>query len=324
MKNRSPKYLLLLTVLLITVLALASCNQNPQPNATQEDPSSGSGGSSDSEEEKKSEGDLTVLFEDLPARICIGETYDITLLMTWNDGTLVSGDMSWEIIYSKGLQGSTSDYQERKTITMTLHNSPKKENLKAQVKIENGETEDGLVLLTQLFGETEQEVEFIYCDYKINLEYSGSFVNEVFQIKETANMETTIRIDPETGEVDGEGVLNLKTTQEINQEGVSCDVSWEGEISALITGRVDNGKITLEFEFENTVIEDRQLSCDAAGVSISVPAKGGPVNLSPFGLDKITISSAGESKVLPVGSPISPSGGTGSGKVTIVLEPKKE
>jgi hypothetical protein len=307
--------------LIAVVAVLTSCGPNPLPD-TNTDQAPSSDNDSSSAEADQSAGEIEVTMEDLPPYICIGGDYQITIRWTENGEEIVDGQIQWTIDYSRAAQGTTSGIQHRKAIFMTMDNSPQKEAVSALVKIENAEYSSGLVDLFPVVGEAKQEAEFIYCEYNLNLGYQGSYNNGIFAISENANMAVPIWINEENGAVKGEGTIGLHVIQTINQSGVSCDVSWQGDIPVTIGGQVGDGKITLQVGSENTVIEDSMITCTAEGQTFSVPAAGGPINLSALGFDSLIFPIAGGSQTLALSSGVF-SGGSGTGGVTIVLEPKK-
>jgi hypothetical protein len=265
-----------------------------------------------------------VQFENLPARICINQPTDLTLSWSANNGEIKGGEISWDISYSRGVRGSTSDFQKSKTINMTLVNPPQMEELTGMVKIDNAIDEDDLVSLTPLTGKTTQQVELVYCEYTLSLGYKGSYTNEIFKISEAGSLAIPLKVNPTTGQVSGEGSFELIVTQEILQQGVDCEVNWDGSIPVSISGLVENGSITLQMDYENTVIEDSQITCTAQGTTFTVPAKGGTVNLGLLGLNNLVLPAEGGMKTIPVSSPLGSPLGSGDGEATVNLEPKTE
>jgi hypothetical protein len=325
MKKTAAGVIVSLILGMAAMAVLAGCSARQQPNTDNDSPPPSAGNTNDpAEDEEKTSGELTVEFENLPARICINQPTDLTLSWSANNGEIKGGEISWDISYSRGVRGSTSDFQKSKTINMTLVNPPQMEELTGMVKIDNAIDEDDLVSLTPLTGKTTQQVELVYCEYTLSLGYKGSYTNEIFKISEAGSLAIPLKVNPTTGQVSGEGSFELIVTQEILQQGVDCEVNWDGSIPVSISGLVENGSITLQMDYENTVIEDSQITCTAQGTTFTVPAKGGTVNLGLLGLNNLVLPAEGGMKTIPVSSPLGSPLGSGDGEATVNLEPKTE
>jgi hypothetical protein len=324
MMKKTPLVMVLLFGIALMAV-LAGCSARQQPNTDNNTPPPSAGNPNDSaEDEEEPSGELNVQFDDLPARVCINQPTDITLSWSANNGEIKGGEISWEISYSRGLHGSTSDFQKNKTISMTLVNPPQMEELTGMVKIDDAIDENDLVLLYPVTGEKSVQVELIYCEYTLSVIYNGSYSNEIFKIDEAGSVAIPLKVNPTTGQVSGEGAFEFFTAQEILQQGVDCEVNWAGSIPVSISGLVENGSITLQMDYENTVIEDSQITCTAQGTTFTVPAKGGAVNLALLGLNNLVLPAEGGVKTIPVSSPLGSPLGDGAGEVTINLEPKNE
>jgi hypothetical protein len=324
MKITTPWVNILLILGMTLVMFLAGCSARQQPNINTNNTAPASGNTNGSVEEENQSGELSVQFENLPPRICINTPTDITISWTLSSSVIKGGEISWDISYSRGVRGSTSDFQQNKTINMTLVNPPQMEALTALVKIDKAVDESDLVLLDPLTGQTTQQVELIYCEYTLSLGYNGSYTNDIFKITEAGNLAIPLKVDPITGQATGEGAFELIVTQEILQQGVDCEVNWDGSIPVVISGLVENGSITLQMDYENTVIEDSQITCSAQGTTFTVPAKGGAVNLELLGLDNLVLPAEDGSKTNTISSPLGSPLGSGSGEVTVTLKPKAE
>lgn len=323
----SPSLISLVSVSvgLLVSLALTSCQQIPLPDTSTENPPASSGDLQESDEEKDNAEDLAVKITDLPDRICMGQSRDVTVTQSGFSGS--KGDVTWLINFGRVWPAQETALQQSYTFkglkvpTGKVRTVP----IRARVEIyEISEGDIGLVDLTPKIGTFDKETDFIYCDYNLNLEYGGSFNMEIFEINETGNMSIPVSIDPSNGLITGIGTLFFTRTQELHQDGLVCNVSWISVINVEVSGSLNSSAgesdLTLDWTFENTVIDDSVLTCSAG--KIKIPAKGGPLDFSAWGLDNLNFPLEGGEIVKTVSQPLAP-GGSGTGQVTIILEPWK-
>lgn len=310
------------TVSLLVSLVLTSCLPKSVPDTAPTDsPPASSGEMQDSKDGENKDGDLTVEIVDLPERICIGQSTNVTLTQSGFSGT--RGDITWFLRFGPVYKEKTTLKSSYIFASLKPIGPARTEPVRARVEINelSGDDEMPLSDLTPEIGTDEKTTDYIYCNYNLNLAYGGDFIMEIFNIKEAGYMTVPLAVDPSTGKITGSGALNLARSTGFSEGGVDCDVLWEGAINVEVNGSLKSlaGKsdLTLEWTFENTAIEDSQMTCSNG---ISVPAKGGPIDFSAWGLNNLKFSLEGGAIMQPVSQALGPSH-SGSGQVTITLEP---
>jgi hypothetical protein len=308
---------------LLFLLGLTSCQRTPLPDTSTDNQPANSGDLQGSDEEKKEAEDLTVTIADPPDRVCMGQPRDVTVTQSGFSGS--KGEVTWLINFGRVWPAQKTTLQQSYTFEglKVPTGKVRTEPIRARVEIhEISEGDIGLVDLTPKIGTFEKETDFIYCDYNLNLDYGGSFNMEEFEVNETGNMMIPVAIDPSNGRITGIGTIFFTRTQELSLKGMVCNASWISVINVEVSGSLNSSggesDLTLDWTFENTVIEDSVLTC--SGGKVNVPAPGGPIDFSAWGLDNLKFSQDGGEIVKDVSQPLGP-GGSGTGKVTVILEP---
>lgn len=312
-----------ISVGLLALLGLTSCQRKPLPDTSTDNPPANSGDLRESDDAKAEEEDLTVSITDLVYQVCMGQPRDVTVTQSGFSGS--KGEVAWLINFGRVWPAQKTTLQQSYTFEDLKIPAGKvrTEQIRARVEIlEISEGDIGLVDLTPKIGTFEKEIDFINCDYNLNLEYEGSFNMEEFEVNETGNMTIPVAVDPSNGRITGIGTIFFTRTQELSLNGMVCNASWISVINVEVSGSLNSSAgesdLTLEWIFENTVIEDSVLTC--SGGKVNVPAPGGPIDFSTWGLDNLTFSQDGGDIVKDVSKPLGP-GGSGTGKVTVKLEP---
>lgn len=327
--RKIARFHLLLAGAIAALLALAACSGTGEPDSP---PSANGGNSQASEDDKKNE-DLIVDIDRLPSRVCIGQPYEIDIY--WVGADLESGNIQWDLSFGNKSFVNQTDFHYMYTGSYTMDNKVTKEPVRARVEI-FGYTKKGadpmdLVTLESLVGTAEQDTEFVHCEYTLEISYSGEYTLQIFSISERLDNAGAkglpIRVDPKTGEVSGEGVLDLSADQSFTQQGITCTIYWAGLVPVVVSGSIgspgENGTMKLQVErSDQSVIETSTMECRGTKVNLDVPAPAGAVRLDALGLGDLDFSLKGSQIAIPVTSTVGTPGGTGSGTVRITLTPK--